>query len=263
MKSYLTLVKSVFATMAVYRVGLFFTLIGNLLYMVLIYFLWRSIYSGAEMIRGMTFNQAFAYLALASSIFVLLKTWTEWDIMHRIADGSVIVDLIKPLDFQLQVMSRSLGFALGNLMLITVPSILALVLLFGVEIDLGIGLFFFPVGLFMAFLISFNLDYAVGLTSFYTESLWGISMTKEIVTSLLSGSLVPLQFFPQAAQRVLRLLPFQAIYHIPLTMVTTPNLGLPEYARMLSTQALWVVVLFALSRSFYRQAIKVLTVSGG
>lgn len=263
MKAYLTVMKSVFMTILTYRVGLFFTLIGNLLYMVLVYFLWRSIYASAETIRGMTFNQAFVYLALASSIFVLLKTWTEWFISRKITDGSIIVDLIKPLDFQFQTMSSSAGFALGNLAIITIPSVLALVLLFGVEIELGPGLLFAPIALVMAFLISFSLDYVVGLTSFYTESLWGISMTKEIIVSLLSGALVPLQFFPDWAQRILRLLPFQAIYHVPLTMITTPNLDLLELAQMLATQVFWVVALLILSRLSFRQAVKVLTVSGG
>ncbi|MBN1890042.1 MAG: ABC-2 family transporter protein [Thermoflexales bacterium] len=262
MKGYLSLLKGTYMARGAYRFTFLFTLTGNLLYIALLYFLWASIYRQSETLRGMTFNQAFVYVALAGSIFVLFKTWTEWGMSRSIVNGAIVVDLIKPLDYQLQMLSRAAGFALTNLVLITAPSVLVLFLAFGVGISPSIGLVFFPMGLLLAFLISFNLDYIVGLSGFYTESLWGISMTKEIITSLLSGALVPLQFFPEAAQSILRLLPFQAIYHVPLTMVTSP-VDLQACLRLLAVQAFWVVALFALSRLVYNKAVKVLTVNGG
>ena len=263
MKPYLTLVKSIFATVVIYRVGLFFTLIGNLLYTVLIYFLWRSIYQGSETIRGMTFDQTLIYLALASSIFVLLKTWTEWFMTRTINDGSIATELIKPIDYQVCMLFRTAGFVLVNMVVITLPSVLVLFLVFGVRIETGIGLAFAPVALLLAFLISFTFDYIVGTSGFFTESTWGISMTKEIITTLLSGALVPLQFFPEGIRRVLELLPFQAIYHVPLTLITSPDLALADCWRLLASQVFWVVALLIISRVFFRQALRVLTVSGG
>ncbi len=88
-------------------------------------------------------------------------------------------------------------------------------------------------------------------------------MTKEIVTTLLSGALVPLQFFPEAIQRVLELLPFQAIYHVPLMLITSADLTFADCLRLLGTQVFWVVTLFAISRLFFSRALRVLTVSGG
>jgi ABC-2 type transport system permease protein len=263
MKRYLAFTKGMFMAFIVYRFGLFFTLAGNLLYIVLVRFLWGKIYAGSETIRGLTFDQAFVYLALASSIFVLFKTWTDWFILHKIQDGDIIVDLIRPLDFQLQMMFTSAGFALSNLLAITVPSAIVVFLVFGAELNVGAGLFFFPLAMLQAFLVNFNLDYMVGLTAFYTESLWGISMTKEIIVSALSGALVPLQFFPPAALKVLQLLPFQAVYHIPLTLLTSGDLDARMCVQMLGVQAIWVVVLFGLSRLFYSRAVRVLTVAGG
>ncbi len=246
-----------------YRFSFFFTLIGNLLYIVLLYFLWGSIYRDADTIRGMSFDQAFVYVALAGSIFTMVTTWADWEISYRITSGSIIMDLMKPVDFQLYSLSRSAGFLIFNVTMIALPSALALFLFFGAEIEMGTGLLLLPVGLLMAFLISFAIDYIVGLTSFYTESIWGISVTKEIITTLLSGALVPLQFFPDVAQRFLRLLPFQAIYHVPLTMLTSPDMGPGACAELLGTQILWVLILFLFGRFLFTRASRVLTVSGG
>ena len=103
----------------------------------------------------------------------------------------------------------------------------------------------------------------IGLTSFYTESIWGISSTKDIIILFLSGSLIPLQFFPEAAQKVLKLLPFQAMYHLPLMMLVEPEQSTATYLTSLGIQIFWVVVLLILARLYYNKAIKVLRVAGG
>jgi ABC-2 type transport system permease protein len=246
-----------------YRFSFFFTLIGNLLYIVLLYFLWGSIYRDVDTIRGMSFNQAFVYVAIAGSIFTMVKTWADWEISYHITTGAIIMDLVRPVDFQLQALSRTVGFMFFNFTMIALPSALVLFFFFGAEIEIGVGLLFLPVGLFLAFLVSFAIDYIIGLTSFYTESIWGISVTKEIITTLLSGALVPLQFFPHIVQRILLFLPFQAIYHIPLTILTSPDLDAGACARLLGTQLVWVVILFLLGRFFFTRASRVLLVSGG
>jgi ABC-2 type transport system permease protein len=263
MRPYLGTIKGILITWIVYRFGFFLTLLGNLLYMMLIFSLWKSIYTGMEIIHGMTFNQTFIYLALAGSLFAVFSPSTDWMIASKIVDGSLIVDLLKPLDFQYMTLARTVGYAIFNAIVITIPSLLILFLAFRAEMKVGIGLIFFPIGFIMAFLISFAIDFSVGMISFYTESIWGINMTKGIITSLLSGALVPLQFFPEAVQNVLRLLPFQAIYNIPLTMVISPDLDISTYVQALAIQVFWVVALFVFSRWFYNRAFKVLTVSGG
>jgi len=90
----------------------------------------------------------------------------------------------------------------------------------------------------------------IGLSSFYTESIWGISITKDVVVAALSGALVPINFFPDAIKAVLQVLPFQAIYNTPLQIITSASLTPTDYLRMLAVQLFWVVVLFGASRLF-------------
>jgi ABC-2 type transport system permease protein len=150
-----------------------------------------------------------------------------------------------------------------NFLSVSLPSILFLVFVFKVNIQTGIGFLFFPLALVFSFLINATIDYIVGLTSFYTESIWGISATKDIIITFLSGALIPLQFFPEAAQKVLKLLPFQAMYYLPMMMLIEPNQPVSEYFLKLGVQVLWVVIIFILARLFYKRAIRVLRVSGG
>jgi ABC-2 type transport system permease protein len=138
-----------------------------------------------------------------------------------------------------------------------------MIFVFKVKVTPGPGLFLFPLSLLFAFLVSFSLDYSIGLLGFYSESVWGFSTTKEIIVTVFSGALIPLQFFPEAMQKVLFWLPFQAIYHTPLMMITRPNQGWEVFLPMLLVQFAWAVLLFILARLFYNQAVKVLRIAGG
>jgi ABC-2 type transport system permease protein len=150
-----------------------------------------------------------------------------------------------------------------NLTAITLPTALLLAFVFKVNIASGPGLFLFPISLMLAFLISFSIDYFIGLMGFYSESVWGLSTTKEIIVTVFSGALIPLQFFPEAMQKVLFWLPFQAIYHTPIMMLTKPAQSLSVFFPMIAVQLAWAVILFMAARMFYNQAIKVLRIAGG
>ena len=60
-----------------YRLGTFVTLFGNLVYLVLIYFLWKAIYasSGTDVVNGMTLNDTLVYLVLATALFNFLEVF--------------------------------------------------------------------------------------------------------------------------------------------------------------------------------------------
>jgi len=263
LRSYLAVLRGAMMVGVTYRFGFIFNVLGNVIYMTVVYFLWRSIYANSATLRGLTFHETFLYVALGSAVFILLKTYADWYISFEIREGMIAVHLTKPIDYQLYSLAFSLGGMLMNLTAITLPTVIMLVFVFRVPIQTGPGLLLFPISLFLAFLLSFCFDYLIGILGFYSESVWGMSITKEIFLTVLSGALIPLQFFPDWLERILLVLPFQAIYHTPLMMVTRPNQDWSLLLSMLGIQAAWVVAAFILTRLFYNQAVKVLRVAGG
>ena len=263
MRKYLPIIRGTYMIGLVYRFGFLFTILGNIVYLGVAYYLWKSIYRYSETIRGLTFDQTFLYVGLGSAIFILLKTYADWIIHYEIREGMIAVYLTKPIDFQLYALAANFGSLLMALTAVTIPTVLILTLIFKVKVALGIGLFLFPLSLLLAFLISFSIDYFVGIMAFYSESVWGLSITKEIIVTVFSGALIPLQFFPDVLQKTLLWLPFQAIYHTPIMMVTKADQGLDVFLPMLLIQMIWAVTLFLLTRLFYNQAIKVLRIAGG
>jgi len=263
MSKYFPIARGTYMVGLIYRFGFLFTILGNIVYLGVAYYLWKSIYRYSDVIRGLTFNKTFLYVGLGSAIFILLKTYADWFIHYEIREGLIANYLTKPLDFQLYNLFANLGSLLMNLTAITIPTILLLAFVFKVKVTYGPGLFLFPIGLLLAFVISFSIDYFIGLMGFYSESVWGLSMTKEIIVTVFSGALIPLQFFPVVLQKILLWLPFQAIYHTPIMMLTKPDQGLNIFLPMLAVQLVWAITLFFAARLFYNQAIKVLRIAGG
>jgi ABC-2 type transport system permease protein len=83
------------------------------------------------------------------------------------------------------------------------------------------------------------------------------------MVSVLSGALLPLQFFPNEIQRVLEWLPFQAMYFSPLMMITDPHQSMEHFLSMLGVQCFWTVLTFLLTRLLYKQASKAIRIAGG
>src|SRR5262245_9098107 len=154
MRSYLPVARATFMVGMVYRFGFFFTIMGNIVYLGVAYFLWKSIYGDAKIINGLTFNQTFLYVGLGSAIFILLKTYADWFIHYEIREGIIANYLTKPIDFQIYNLFANFGSLLMNLMAITLPTAIMLAFVFQVRVAFGPGLLLFPISLLLAFLIS-------------------------------------------------------------------------------------------------------------
>lgn len=264
MKRYWGLCRGALLDSVNFRGHYLFTFLGNILFITLIYFLWTAIFgSSSKVINGMTFNDTFMYLTLAASTATLLKTWCDWDMSRAMLNGNIVLQLLRPLDYQLYKIFDNLGFVISNFVIIFIPSFVLIVFVFDGGISIGINIVFFIAAIILAYLINNSIDFMIGSVSFYTESIWGISTTKDVIVLLLSGSVVPLPFFPEALRNIIELLPFQAIYNLPLQILTNKSLQVIDYLRYLGIQAIWAVLLIAASRLVFKKASKLITVNGG
>lgn len=248
-----------------FRASAITRVIANFVYLIIIYFLWRAIYdsSPADVVNGMTFYDTMVYLVLASAMFNVLDAFIVWEIGRGYQSGELVEQLVKPISYQRYLFFGTIG---GSVMLFVttfLPTFVIVYLITHGSFTLGINLIFFLISMVLAFVINFCVDFIVGTICLYTQSIWGVNMMKEVVVSLLSGATIPLAFFPEGIRKVVNVLPFQAIYHTPLHILTARDLKLSDYLQGLGIQLLWVVILFGAGRLFWNRSMKNLTVNGG
>ncbi len=261
MRKYWFILRAGFMSILAYRANVFLNSFSNIAYIVLIYFLWRAIYQDAgPIINGLRFEQAFLYLAFASTIFNIFKTWTEWAISSQIISGNILKDITKPFNFQFKTLFESTARAVFNAVLIGFPVAAAAFFVSGESLQ-G-QLIYSLIALILAYIINFQLDFIVGITAFYTHSIWGISLTKETFVLMLSGAIVPMAFFPASMGALLMYTPFPYIYHAPLSVLMGPVSDSSAF-QVIFCQIGWIAFIYFISKIYYAKALKQVTVHGG
>lgn len=250
-----------------YRLGTFVTLFANLIYLVLVYYLWKAIYasSGVEVVNGMTFTDTMIYLILATSLFNFLEMFVVWDMSRSIQSGKIILDLLKPMKFRMYTFWSYSGSHVVSFVLTFLPTFIIVMIITHGAIHTGLNLIWFIIATVFALIINFNIEMIVATICLYTESTWGINIVKETIVLLLSGASIPLAFFPDALRRVVDFLPFRAVYDIPLTILLQKN-GSDTFEGLIAMfgfQIIWIAVLTAAGTLFWNYSVKKITVNGG
>lgn len=265
MKKYLTLIRSGVIVSLRFRVGVLVTFIGNFIYLIIVYSLWKSIFSSSDsqIINGMTFQDTMVYLVLASSMFMLLESHLTWRMHEDIQSGKIVLDIIKPLGYQAFKYAGIFGEVIFSFVTTFIPTFIIVYFLSDSKIQLGFNLIFFLISMIIGVFISLNIDFFIGTIGLYTQSIWGINMMKEVILLLFSGAVIPINFFPEHLRQITMRLPFQSIYHAPLQFLVNKNMSYIDGIETLITQILWVFVLGILSYLFWMKSLKTITVNGG
>ncbi|MCR4846397.1 MAG: hypothetical protein K5865_06645 [Eubacterium sp.] len=250
-----------------FRLGTAVTLFGNLIYLSLVYFLWKAIYdsSGTDVVNGMTFYDTMIYLILATAIFNFLEMFIIWDMSRMVQSGEIVMHLLKPMKYRLYTFWSYSGSHISLFFLTFLPTFIVVMIVTKGAIPLGWNLLGFVISLVLALIINFNIEMLVAPICLYTESTWGINIVKETIVLLLSGATIPLVFFPDSFRKVVEFLPFRAVYDIPLTILLKKDGSdsLEGLLPLIGLQLFWCVVLIIAGNLFWNHAVKRITVNGG
>ena len=265
LKKYLTLTRAGIIEALQFRLSAFIMVVGNILYLIIVYFLWKAIYasSGSDVVNGMTFHDTLIYLVLATALFNFMEMYTVWQMGRSIQSGKIVLDLIKPMNCRSYLFWSYSGNFVVNFFFTFLPTFIIVSAVTDGAVPLGINLLYFVCSVVMAIVINYSIDFFVGTICLFTESIWGINIMKQVIVLLLSGATVPIAFFPEPLHSVALCLPFQSIYNAPLTLLLDGEPQMQNVLQILGTQAVWVVVMGLASMAFWKVSIRKITVNGG
>lgn len=265
LKKYVTLVRAGIINELQYRGATFVIILGNLVYLVVVYFLWKAIFasSGQEVVNGMTFESTLIYLVLATTLFNFMELYAVWEIGRSIQSGKIVLELLRPMPYRSYLLWSFAGSLILSFFTTFLPTFLVVAVVTKGTISFGTNLLFFIPSVVLSVLINYNIDYIVGTVCIFTESIWGINIMKQVIVLLFSGVTIPLAFFPQTFKTIAYCLPFRAIYDSPLTILLSKNPQVGDVLQILGVQLLWVIGLTLFSKVFWNISIRRITVNGG
>ncbi|MFD0871794.1 ABC-type uncharacterized transport system, permease component [Chlamydia abortus] len=265
MSKYAWYALTTFKNTRVYKMDVLFRVIGSVLMVIALREIWLVIYGegdGLEQSTGVSARSMASYAMISVIMGRLLSFGTVWEVSDRVRTGNIVFDLQKPWSFQWMHLSKAAGLFLFSLCFVVIPLALAIFVFYPVEWPGGWHAVAFVPSVILAFLLAYAIDFIVGLFAFIFTEIWGFDFIKDTVIQLCSGSFVPLWFFPDLLAQVLRWLPFQGIYSIPLSLFigrTPVHQIVPD----LLFQAAWAFILFIIGYAGMKTAHRMLLTTGG
>jgi ABC-2 type transport system permease protein len=260
---YFEFARIAFLKILAYRLRYFTGIVTYFINVSVYYFIWSAIYGSSTDVAGYDLSQMTTYVAVGWIIRSFYFNNVDRDISAEVLEGKIAVNLIKPVDVQIMYIAQTAGEACFRAVLFTLP--IAAVLLFIYPISppasVASGVLFFPSSI-LALLIFTLINFWVGTLALHIYSILGVIRAKYAIVEFFSGLLIPISFFPQGLQDFLRYLPFQHISFTPLQIYLGKLSGAAAFGA-LAEQALWITLLFAGSRLFWKFSIRRLSIQGG
>lgn len=265
-KTYKPFALNVFQRNLSYKANALMFLVGDGVILLVTYYLWKAIYASANssVINGFNFSEMVIYVMISYLTSLIINTDISFDIMSEVKDGSIAINLIRPIHYEKRMLAQGLGSVLYNFVVIFIlGSIIVTTYLYQAGMSLTIGrVVAYFVSILMGILLNFYYSYIFGLLSFKLTNLWGLSQIMGAVIQLLSGALIPIVFFPQWAQGLFNFLPFSSMIYTP-TMIYLGKLSSQEIINSLIIQVVWVIILAMIGKGLWKKLIKQLVILGG
>lgn len=246
MKKYLSVFKISFQQEFVYRLNFIMWRVRNVIQILLIFFLWDTIFSDpGRVVFGYDRAKILTYIFGLVIIKAFVTSSRTIDVGNEISEGNLSNYLLKPVSyfkywFTRDIASKSLNLIFASLEVTALYFILkppfffqtnpAVLIVFVLSLAAAIILYFFLLFIFSLF------------TLWYPEQGWGVVFLLFIFVEFLGGGLFPLDILPEVIQKILYLTPFPYFYFIPL------QIYLGKISFLASIQALviagvWVAIL--------------------
>lgn len=237
--------------------------IGQVVVMAIFVHFWRAIYAGTEAINGIDVNRTVAYVLVANAIGRVMSSTIIFELGPMIRDGKIVIELLRPVDFQLRMYAWSLTTVVGTMLQHMVLLGLFACLFLGLTLPTSpLVWLWFLLSLLTGHAILFFFDWTISLVAFYSTEVRGLAIFREGVVCFFSGLVLPLALMPAGLQRIAAWLPIGQILDTPVRILTgmTPLSAAP---RTLAIQLLWLAGVALVSRPAFRIAIRRITVQGG
>ncbi|HKW44479.1 MAG TPA: ABC-2 family transporter protein, partial [Candidatus Eremiobacteraceae bacterium] len=179
--AYLEFAKRAFNRESVYRVQVF-TRIGSILLRVfLMATLWTALYRTNGEQAGITLHGMITYVTLALVIGLIYNVDGAYVIREKIREGSIAIDLMRPISVPLYVFSDTVGQTLFSIVQI-VPALLLSLLIVRLDPPANpVAAVAFVASVMMGFGLNYFIDLIMATITFWTMEIFGVQIMVQFI----------------------------------------------------------------------------------
>lgn len=261
MRRYLALSRAVAKSALTYRLSFFLALGGVAFQLVAMLAVWRVLLAQGA-VGGFTWPQMRTYLLVAFASGTLVSLFADFRMAFRILDGTVALDLVKPVRYQEARFAEVLGGVWIEVLIVLVIGGAVTLAGGGMPNPGGTHVALFAASMALLVPLKFLVVYGCGLACFWTQNFIGVQWARLAIVNLLSGALVPLAYLPHWLGTVAAWSPFGGMASTP-GVILVGRVDARQALWLVAVQLAWVVVLWFGAKLLWRSAVRQLTVHGG
>ncbi len=261
MRGYLALARANAKAALTYRMSFVLGLFGVVFQFVALLAVWQALAAHGS-VGGFSWPQMRLYLLVAFASGTLVSLFADFRMVFRIREGTVALDIIKPVRYQEARFFDTLGGVWIEILVVLVVTGVTLLIGGAPDWPPGRELALFSASMLLLIPLKFLVVYSVGLLCFWTENFIGLQWARLAIVNLLSGALVPLAFLPHWLGTAAAWSPFAGMASTPALILVGQASG-GHAAALVAVQFGWVVALWFGAKLLWRVAVRQLTVNGG
>ncbi|WP_337874240.1 ABC-2 family transporter protein [Exiguobacterium sp.] len=228
----------------------------------ILYFFWQAVYENKTDVSGISLSMMLTYAVLATMLDQF-RGGAGRELAHLIKHGGVAVELLRPYHLLDKLLAQDIGTKTSTFFRSTLPLLVIAMLFIGVDPPTSLeSVFAFSISVVLAILLATLIDLLVGVLSFYTVNVWGLSVLQEAVITIMSGAIIPLTLFPDWFQTISLYLPFASLVYVPVA-IYTGDIQASDIWPSILIQLAWVGAFFLFVRLLFAYAVRKVTVFGG
>lgn len=197
--------------------------------------------AGGGTVGGYDRGAAVTYAWVSQALIAIIEVFTWTEIAQRVRTGDIAVDLARPVDLQLAYAAADLGRAGAVLLPRTLPILLVGALTTGLSLPATPAPYLLgAVSVLLATLLSFALRFVVNLAAFWVVEVRGVVNLYVVVSTTLSGLVLPVTWFPGWLRTLATATPFPSLVQTPADVLIGRVTG-PAALSGLAVQAAWLL----------------------